>query len=418
MKIAVIGSGISGLTSAYLLSKKYQVDLFEANDYLGGHTHTHELIVNEQKVRIDSGFIVFNDRTYPNFNKLLAEVGVDFQDSEMSFSVTNTLTGREYNGHNLDTLFAQRRNLLSPSFYGFINEILRFNKQAKQSFELGDYNKLSLGDYLAQHQFSKSFQQDYLLAMVAAIWSCSLSDALAMPLKFFVQFFYHHGLLDVSNRPQWHVIKNGSNSYIPKLVEHISGQVHLSTPIKRILRPLQDGVIIETQSKMLSYDKVVIASHSDQALAMLAEPSDAEQQILGKMLYQPNEAIIHTDAAIMPKRKKAWASWNFSIHQEQQNKAPAAITYYMNRLQGLTNTPDIFVSLNCAEHIDATKVIKKIHYHHPLMDQVMVDAQQQKSVINGVNNTWFCGAYWYNGFHEDGVNSALDVCRDFGITLD
>lgn len=417
MKIAVIGSGISGLTSAHLLSDKHEVTLFESNRYLGGHTNTVTVKCRGTNYRLDTGFIVFNDRTYPLFNRLLAKIGQPFQPSEMSFSVRNLASGLEYNGHNLDTLFAQRRNLLSLSFYRLISEILRFNKQTRGLYENNRMPLSSLGEFLRQENYSDDFCHHYLLPMVAAIWSCSLRDSLAFPVRFFVNFFYHHGLLDIANRPQWSVIQGGSSSYIPALTAPFASRIHLDTPVERVSRS-EEGVTIVSALGEQEFDYVVLACHSDQALRLLADPSELETAILSRMSYQPNEVVLHQDVSLMPKNRRAWASWNFSLQNPQQLNEPALVTYYMNRLQGLTDAPDFFVTLNGTRYIDEKKILRRFVYDHPVMDQAMIHAQSQRDRINGKNRTLYCGAYWYNGFHEDGVRSAVEACEKLGVVFE
>lgn len=416
-RVAIIGSGISGLTAAHLLSLKYEVDVFEANDYIGGHTHTVPVDIDGKTWNIDTGFIVFNDRTYPNFEKLLERIGVEGQPTEMSFSVKNLETGLEYNGHNLDTLFAQRSNLLSPRFYGLVTEILRFNKLTTHMYDQGIHSDISLGEFLSSNHFDSFFNDHYILPMVAAIWSCSLNDALAFPLRFFINFFYHHGLLKVTNRPQWYVIKGGSSSYIPSLTKDFSDRIHLKTPVHGIRR-MENQVVINSALGEQSYDHVILACHSDQARSLLSDITSDEEAILSGMKYQNNDVILHRDIDILPKRKRAWASWNFAlIELENQRHKPALVSYYMNRLQGLENAPDFVVTLNGREFIDEKKILRSFNYTHPVMDADMIASQQSRDKICGIDRTHFCGAYWYNGFHEDGVRSALDVCKRFGVEL-
>lgn len=422
MKIAVIGSGISGLTCAHLLSQEHQVDIYEANDYLGGHTHTVDVPTGDDRVlKIDTGFIVFNDRTYPRFEKLLGRINVVPKDTEMSFSVINQDHNLEYNGHNIDTLFAQRKNLVSLKFYGLIREILRFNKMTTKMFEADEIADVTLGDFLSLNHFKPFFADNYLLPMVGAIWSCSLNNALDFPLQLFIRFFYHHGLLSVSNRPQWYVVDGGSSSYIPELMKSVSGNCYLSTPVLSVLRD-KDSVTIKSKKGVEHYDHVIMACHSDQALSLLADPTSAEKDILGSMKYQANDVILHTDTTIMPAKQKAWASWNFRLNDlELQRDQPALITYYMNRLQGLHEDTDYFVSLNSRHLIDPALIVDSYEYHHPVMDEDLFRAQKRWGEVSAnsstFSNTHYCGAYWHNGFHEDGVHSALNVCESFGISL-
>lgn len=416
MKIAIIGSGISGLVCGHLLHKKHEIELYEANDYIGGHTATVDIEIEDKSFAIDTGFIVFNDKTYPLFNKLLKSIHCPFQNSEMSFSVNNLANDLEYNGNSIDTLFAQRKNLVSYKFYKLIYEILRFNRIAKN--KRGNYDQLqTLGDFLDAYDFSKSFRYNYILPMVAAIWSCSMGEALSFSLAFFVKFFINHGLMNVNDRPQWHVIAGGSRNYIPALTRGWDHKIHLNTPIISVDRNNQ-GIVVHSKKGQKSYDEVVFACHSDQALQLLSTPNSAEKQILGNMQYLPNAVCLHQDHKLMPKNKKAWASWNFLLPKnENLEQSPPFVSYYMNRLQGLADAPDFFVTLNGNEIIQPEKILRKFTYHHPLMNLDMIAAQQNRAKICGQNNTHFCGAYWYNGFHEDGVRSAVDVCERFGATL-
>jgi predicted NAD/FAD-binding protein len=415
-KIAIVGSGIAGLTCAYLLKQKYDVTVFEKNDYLGGHTATVDVEVAGKQYAIDTGFIVFNDRTYPNFEALLEQIGIGRKETEMSFSVRNLNTGMEYNGHDLNTLFAQRRNILNLSFWKLINEILKFNKLGKALYISGQIaQELTLGDFLAEHQFSDYFCEHYILPMGAAIWSTSLIQMKGFPLHFFIRFFYHHGLLNVTNRPQWYVVPNGSRSYIPKLIEGIEDKCQLSTDILQINRKLEGVEIQFEDGEVEAFDEVILACHSDQALSLLADPTDEENKVLGAIPYSENEVVLHTDTNLLPERELAWASWNFQLDNDRSR--PAAVTYNMNILMGLESDTTFCVTLNQSKSIDDNKVLRKFIYHHPVFNQESVQAQGLRHEICGVKHTHFAGAYWYNGFHEDGVRSALDVCRRLGVEL-
>jgi predicted NAD/FAD-binding protein len=419
-RIAIIGSGISGQTCGYLLSQQHQVTLFEANDYLGGHTATIDLDIDNKTLAVDTGFIVFNDRTYPNFIKLMKQVGIASKPTEMSFSVHNKASGLEYNGHNLDTLFAQRRNLLNPRFYYFIIEILRFNRLSKKANTLLQNNPTdqgalgTLGEFLDQHGFSDYFSTHYVLAMTAAIWSASINSCRDFPLQFFLRFLSNHGLLDIANRPQWYVIKGGSRSYIPKLTQSIQ-DIRLNSTVASVTR--HDGLVdITSDNKTESFDEVIFACHSNQALALLKDPSTDESQVLGAIKYRNNDVVLHTDNSLLPKNKKAYASWNYCI-DPQVHELPT-LTYNMNILQGLKTKQDLCVTLNQTKRIDPQHILRRFTYAHPVFSLESIAAQNQRHTICGTNLTHFCGAYWYNGFHEDGVRSALDVCQRFGITLD
>lgn len=415
MKIAIIGSGIAGLTSAYLLNRRHDITVFEASDWIGGHTHTVDVQVDGQTYAVDTGFIVFNNWTYPNFIRLLNQLGVGFKDTEMSFSVSDPVSGVEYNGHGLNSLFAQRSNLISPKFWGMVRDILRFNREA-----LNDLNQqriardMTLGDYLKANAYSERFIQHYIVPMGAAIWSMSLQDMLAFPLQFFVRFFKNHGLLSVCDRPQWCVIEGGSSSYVAPLTESFKQHISLNCPVTRVDRD-EDGVTVHSAQGSERFDKVVFACHSDQALALLAQPSRIETEILGALPYADNDVVLHTDTRLLPKRPLAWASWNYRLGGPVDQ--PAAVTYDMNILQGLQSDTTFCVSLNQTALIDSSKILARYTYAHPQYSLAGTQAQARWEELLGVNHSYFCGAYWANGFHEDGVVSALRVAREFGELL-
>jgi len=419
--IAVIGSGIAGLTSAHLLSREHTVTVFEANDYIGGHTATIDVEVAGQQYAIDSGFIVFNDRTYPLFETLMAQLKIKSIPTEMSFSVNNALTGLEYNGHNLWSLFAQRRNLFRPSFYKFLGEIVRFNNCCKVIYEADKYPTASLGEYLDQQGFSAFFCEHYILPMGAAIWSASIDDMRGFSLRFFIRFFQHHGLLNINDRPQWYVLEGGSRSYIPALTAPFKDRIQLNSPVTGIKRS-DDGVYVQVaKGEWQRFDDVVLSCHSDQALAMLTDATQDEIDVLGAMEYQNNEVVLHTDINLLPKRKAAWASWNYRLDGKNQQdiaQRPASVTYNMNILQCLpASAPTFCVTLNQTALIDERKILRKFNYAHPVFNDASMKSQAKRSLINGKHNTYFAGAYWHNGFHEDGVRSAVEVCDLFGISL-
>lgn len=415
-KIAIIGSGIAGLTSAYLLSKEHEVSLFEANDYLGGHTHVKPVELNGKTYPVNTGFIVFNDWTYPNFIKLMNQLGVKSEASDMSFSVRDENTGVEYNGTSLNSLFAQRINLIRPSFIRMVLDILRFNKQTVTELEKdGIDNEQTLGEFVTKHGYSKSFVNHYIIPMGAAIWSASEDVMMDFPLKFFLQFFNNHGMLSVDERPQWRVISGGSQSYINPITEPFKDRIYLNTPITRVDRK-SDGVTLFSHDKNFEFDQVVFSCHSDQALSMLSDPTSLEDEILGALPFQKNDVILHTDTSMMPKRKLAWASWNYHIPQRKTDTA--MLTYNMNMLQNFSDAPEtILVTLNRTQEIDPKKIISKYSYAHPVFTLDGIKAQQRHNEISGKNRSHYCGAYWFNGFHEDGVNSALRVVKEFGIHL-
>ena len=416
MKIAIIGTGISGLTTAYLLNKKHAVTVFEKNDYVGGHTHTHNINLNNKNYAVDSGFICYNENTYPNFIKLLKILGVESQKTTMGFSVKSKKKKLEYAGNSLNSLFSQRKNIFSISFLWMIRDILLFNKNAKKDLSTIS-SKITLGEYLKNNNYSKAFIYNYIVPMGAAIWSTKATSMLDISALFFIRFFDNHGLLQINNRPNWWVIKGGSKEYVKKLVSSFKENIRLSSPVYSINRT-DEKIEIKLSSdnaQIETFDAVVIATHSDQALKLLSDKTSLEEEILSALPYQKNEALLHTDHSVLPKNKLAWASWNYNLDQEPE--APIALTYNMNILQSFKATETFCVTLNSNGLINPTKVIKKLKYDHPLFTVKGIAAQKRKNEISGVNNTYFCGAYWRNGFHEDGVVSALDVAKQFGISL-
>jgi len=410
MKIAIIGSGIAGNVAAYHLYKDHDITLFEANDYVGGHTHTQKIEWKGSKYSIDTGFIVFNYRTYPNFTRLLNKLQVPVQPSNMSFSVKCENTGLEYNGNNFNSLFAQRSNLLRPSFHRMLRDILRFNRQAPQLLQACD-DSLSLGDYLQQQAYSREFIEHYIVPMGAAIWSTDPERMQAFPAYNFVRFFHNHGLLSVNDRPTWYVIKDGSNQYVNRLIQPFRDRIRLNSPIECIRRFPTHVEITPRNQTTENFDAVFIASHSDQALAMLNDATQLEREILGSIPYQENTAILHTDHTILPKRRMAWAAWNYHLLPQQSGRL--ALTYNMNILQGLNATDQFCVTLNNDSAIDESRIIKRMRYHHPVYTPAGMAAQQRQQELNGTSRTYFCGAYWRYGFHEDGVVSAQNAIKHF-----
>jgi len=407
VRIAVIGSGISGLTCAHYLSKDHQVSVFEAGSRVGGHTATVDVQLGPRHYAIDTGFIVFNDWTYPNFIALLKELGVTSKPTCMGFSVHDEQTGLEYSGTNLDTLFAQRSNLLSPRFLRMVRDILRFNKQSIEDLESGRLDDTeTLGSYLQRNRYSEAFQRQYLVAMGSAIWSADCDTILDFPLSFFLRFFRNHGLLSVSDRPQWRVIEGGSREYLRPLCQRFEKQIHTNSPVARILRDSRQVHLEMSDGRKLGFDQVVIATHSDQALAMLDRPSEAEREILGALPYQDNDVVLHTDTRMLPRNRKTWSSWNYNLGENQQQ---AVVTYNMNILQGLDAPETFCVTLNNTAAINRHKILGRFNYSHPVFSLEGIAAQARWAEINGTDNTWYCGAYWHNGFHEDGVVSALRV---------
>jgi uncharacterized protein len=410
MRIAIIGSGISGLTLAHHLHQHHDITVFEANSHIGGHTHTHAVDLFGKNYQVDTGFIVFNDRTYPNFNQLLDELKVPWQASHMSFSVRNEATSLEYNGTTINSLFAQRSNFFKPSFYGMITDILRFNKESLALLESGD--EISLGEYLTQNNYKPLFINNYIVPMGAAIWSTDAAQMMNFPARFLVRFFHHHGMLTVNNRPQWRTIVGGSARYVEKLTQNFMPQIRLNTPIATVKR-LKDCVKIKPQhDPEESFDYVFFACHSDQALKLLgANASVAERDILGAIPYQENSIYLHHDASLLPKRKLTWAAWNYHVTPTIGDKV--LVTYNMNILQNLQSAEPILVTLNHTDLINPAKVIKRLKYMHPVYTIAGAAAQGRHAEISGQNRTGFAGAYWRNGFHEDGVASALAALEYF-----
>lgn len=410
MKIAIIGTGIAGNVAAYYLNKQHDIRVYEASDYIGGHTHTHDISIGDEQHRVDTGFIVFNKKTYPNFIELLHHLNVDYQPSDMSFSVQAESDNLEYNGSTLNQLFAQRRNLFRPKFYRMIKDILRFNKESLTLLE-DSYDSLSLGQYLSDNNYSQQFIHHYIVPMGAAIWSTDHDSMFKFPARFFVQFFHNHGMLSVDDRPQWYVIKNGSAEYVKPLVAAHQDKIRLSAAVQSVRRANNKVYVKAVGCEEEAFDYAFIASHSDQALAMLDEPTSVESEILSAIPYTDNEAVLHTDQRLMPKRRLAWAAWNY--HLLKQNKERVALTYNMNILQSLKSQHTFCVTLNNTEAIDESKIIKRMQYTHPFFTLDGVKAQQRHSEINGCNRVFYCGAYWRYGFHEDGVVSALNALKDF-----
>ncbi|MGB1382374.1 MAG: NAD(P)/FAD-dependent oxidoreductase [Porticoccaceae bacterium] len=408
MKIAVIGSGISGNVAAYHLNKNHDITVYEANDYIGGHTHTHEISRQGKQFCVDTGFIVFNHKTYPNFIALLKELGVEEQLSTMSFGVKCDKTGLEYMGSTINSLFSQRRNFFRPSFWRMILDILRFNREATDLLQ-DSSDDISLGDYVEQHKYSQVFINYYLVPMAAAVWSADLKLMYEFPARYLVRFFHNHGLLSVNDRPDWYVIKGGSKTYAQALTRPFRDKIKLSTPVTQVERT-DNGVIVTSDDGKVHYDAVFFACHSDQALRMIHKPSDSEKQVLGAIKYQDNEVLLHTDASVMPRRKSAWAAWNYHLLDGDQSRVP--VTYNMNILQSLNCEDQFCVTLNNSDAIDPSKVLKRLNYHHPIYTRESVAAQARHAEING-NRFYFCGAYWRYGFHEDGVVSALDAVKQF-----
>lgn len=410
MRIAIIGSGISGLVAAYKLSKKHTVTVLEANDYIGGHTNTVNVQLDGNNYSVDTGFIVFNDRTYPNFLQLMNELQVQSSPTTMSFSVRADAENLEYNGSSLNGMFCQRRNLLRPSFYRMIQDILRFNRESTQILD-DDSDLMTVTEYLAKHGYSQQFADHYLLPMGAAIWSCPTATFGLFPIRFIVEFYKHHGLLSLKNRPTWRVINGGSSEYVKSLTQTFRDRIKLNSPVQNVKRS-NDGVDVIANDQLERFDEVVFACHSDQALRILGDDAtQAEQEILGAIRYEPNVAILHTDVSVLPKRTSAWASWNYHVPAGSAPKS--TLTYNMNILQHIKSDHTFCVTLNEENLVAPNKVLGTFNYSHPVFTVERSAAQQRHQEVIRKNRTSYCGAYWGNGFHEDGVNSGLAVATAF-----
>lgn len=415
MKIAVIGAGVSGLVAAYRLAEQHQVTLFEAGDYPGGHTNTVDIEVDGQQLAVDTGFIVFNERTYPNFCALIDELGIGWNDTSMSFGASCPVSGFEYGTERLGSWLAQASNLVNPRLYVLIRDIFRFFKIAKQRLQAEPQTlaEQTLAEFLEQHGFSDTFRQFYIVPMTAAVWSAPPSTALQFPALTLLQFLLNHGLLSATEAPVWRTIKGGSREYVRALLSRFQGELRLNSPIASVRRDAAGATITARGGEAEHFDRILLACHSDQALAMLEDPTAAEREVLGSIAYQPNEAVLHTDRAQLPRSERAWASWNYRLSGNPEQ--PATLSYHMNRLQHLPVKTPICVSLNAIDEIDPAHVIRRIAYAHPVYTQATVAAQARWQEISGAHNhTWYAGAYWYYGFHEDGVRSALRAVADMG----
>jgi predicted NAD/FAD-binding protein len=409
MKIAIIGTGISGMVAAYLLNGDHEIEVFEANDYIGGHTHTIDVRRDNMNYAVDTGFIVFNRVTYPNFCKIMDRLGVDSQPTEMTFSVKCERTGLEYSPHSLNTWFIQKKNVFSGSFYRMIFDILRFRKEIDR-LSAGD-EEIEIGRYLKQKDYSARFIQHFVIPLGSSLWSADPVRFQEFPLRTFARFFKNHGFLEIRNPFQWLVIKGGSQRYVEKLTAGYRDRIRLNCAV-RTVRRCKEYVELEFNGRKKCFDHVVIASHSDQALAMLSDPSPAEREILGAIPYQKNLTILHTDTSLLPAHRRIWSSWNYLIPKTETGCA--VLTYDMNILQSIRSSDEFCVTLNRADDIDQNKWVGQFDYHHPVFDKNAPEAQKRYEEISGVNRTHYCGAYWGYGFHEDGVNSALAAYKFFG----
>ena len=414
VRVAVIGAGISGLVVAHLLHREHEITVFEAGSYAGGHTNTVRVDTAEETHHIDTGFIVFNDRNYPTFERLLARLDVATQPSTMTFGVSDGRGDFEYSGGSANGLFAKRAHLVTPWFHRMVADLARFNRRAQELLHHRD-DRVSLGDWLEQQHFSRPFIERLIVPQVSSVWSADPRQMWTFPARFLVEFFDNHGMLSFAGRPRWRTIRGGAARYVEALTRPFEHRLRLRTPVQRVTRA-SDHVIVKARNcEAERYDEVVLATHADQALAMLGDASDTEHRILSAFPYQRNDAVLHTDAQMLPRRRRAWASWNFHLMQEPVGRT--TVTYHMNRLQTLSSEREFCVTLNTTERIDPAQIIRSIPYAHPVYTSAGVSAQRRFADISGRNRTHFCGAYWGWGFHEDGVTSGARVAERFGARL-
>ncbi len=414
MRIGIVGAGVSGLTAAYLLDAEHEVTLFEAGEHLGGHVRTLDVDIAGQRLAVDAGFIVFNRVNYPLFSRLLARLEVESQPSEMSFSMQDERTGFEWSGRSPAAVFAWRRNLLRPSFYRMLGEVVRWNSVARD-FSLHGEGEVTLGEFLSAHQFSSEFIDRLIVPMGAALWSAEPRSILEFPALAFTRFLANHGLLNLLHRREWRTITGGAARYVEALAGRLRGRVRLGAAVTAVTRRADAVEVAVGSGDRERFDLVIIATHSDQALRLLADPSPAEQEILGAVRYQENDVILHTDPQVLPRRRRVWASWN--AFMPARSRDCVTVTYHMNRLQRLPVTTPVLVTLNRGEAIMPEAIIHRVTMAHPIYTRAAFAAQARWAEINGVNRTYYCGAYWGSGFHEDGVRSAVTVCRQLGQDL-
>jgi len=414
LRLAIVGAGVSGLAAAYLLAGQHEVTVFEAGDHAGGHTNTVRVDTAAETLHVDTGFIVFNDRNYPNFERLLERLGVASQHSDMSFGVSDGHGDFEYCSASPNGLFAKRSHLVTPWFHRMIADLARFNGAARELLA-GREGDISLGEWLERNRFSRPFVERLIVPQVSAVWSADPDQRWTFPARFVAEFFQNHGMLSFRGRPEWRTVRGGSARYVDAITSALGGRVRLAAPVDAVTRHADHVSVRVRGGEPECFDEVVLATHSDQALAMLSDADMAEREILGAIAYQPNEAVLHTDVRLLPRRRRAWASWNYHLLDEATDHA--AVTYHMNRLQSLRTEVELCVTLNRSAVIDPARVIRTLCYAHPVFTQAGVAAQRRVGEISGRNRTSYCGAYWGWGFHEDGVVSALRVAERFGARL-
>ncbi len=416
MNVAIVGSGISGLSCAHVLSQKHKVTLFESGDYLGGHTNTVDVREGQRTIPVDTGFIVFNQPNYPNLCRLFGHLGVESRDSDMSFSVRCEQSGIEYNGGSLDSLFIQRANLLRPSHWRMIAEILRFHREAPAHLRAGLDDSISVSGYLARHRFSSAFERRYLLPLGASLWSCSAAQFGNFPMRFVIEFLLNHRMLQVEGRPVWKTVRGGSREYVRQLVSQMNADVRLNTSVAGVRRKGNGVELRHADGRLEHFDEVVMACHADQSLRLVQDADGLEHDVLARFPYQLNEVVLHTDTRVLPARRKAWASWNYRV--PARSRSNVTVSYNMNMLQGIESERTYCVSLNLSSEIDPSKVIRRIRYEHPLFTPGRSVAQSHHGELIRRRGISYCGAYWGYGFHEDGVRSALNVCAAFDQSLE
>ena len=415
MRIAIIGTGISGLTTAYLLHRHHDITLFEANNYIGGHTNTVTVDDGKRTLPVDTGFIVFNSLNYPNLCKLFDAIDVDSRDSDMSFSVHCEKSGLEYNGTDIKRLFTQKRNIINPKFIGMLKDILRFHKHGPAALQEGLNDSITVNEFTKQHNYSESFIENYLIPLGASLWSCPAARFRDFPMRFVLEFLDNHCMLQVNDRPVWRTVKGGSSEYIKPMTNGFFDQIHLNTPVAAVIRHKSEIEVQLQNGEQRYFNEVILACHADQSLRLIQNPEEDEQTILSQFEYQDNDTVLHTDTKVLPEKEMAWASWNYRIPQIANGHV--TVSYNMNQLQGLDSEQTYCVSLNQSDKIDENKIIKRFNYHHPVFKPGRDNAQSQHSQLIRRRGISYCGAYWGYGFHEDGVRSALSVCDAYGQEL-